>query len=244
MEIIPSAQTFAHSFDSRRRDEKKATHAQKLESSVSQFVDAVTKMLVDGIKETPTSKGKVEVNVRTSKLGVYGGIHGTVLLYGHHDRDAPFTVRKPLELEVSAFRRLQERFYNLPEGQGHWYLIEESDPDVNWDVIRFVLYSKRPGPNHYYFNQGRLWHGHDMFDLDAGEEYTPEDGLLSVKDDQGDETLAPEPTHRTPLFTSEVDRACEETDNVPSPPPVTPESEDKLNPDASPYVLGTEGEAW
>jgi len=169
MDSIPSAKQFADSFDAHRREQKKVDHLNKLQTAVNGFVDAITALLVTSIRNTPQERGKAELSVRPSDLGVYEGIHGTIILYGHHDRGTPFTHRKPLEIPKSAFLLLQERFF-----AAGWYLIEESDPDVNHDMVRFVLYSKRPTARHRYFNKGLLWHGHDMFDLDVPAQPSPE----------------------------------------------------------------------
>jgi hypothetical protein len=168
MDSIPSAQKFAAAYSAKLAEQKKVQHVQKLEGATSKFVAHLRGIFVKRIQETDPESGRVIASVNVDNLGVYDGIHGSVLLYGHHDRDTPFTQRKPLEISKTAFRRLQDLFYD-----SDWYLIEESDPEYGNSMVRFVLYSSRPGPNHYYFNKAdRLWHNHNMFYSDEIEEVT------------------------------------------------------------------------
>lgn len=222
----------------------KKNHLAKLEAATSKMVEEFTKIFVDAIQKTNPLAGKVVVVMPYSQLGVYGGIHGSVLLYGHHTRDTHFTERKPLEIAVPAFRRLQNLFYNVPGGSG-WYLIEESDPLINSRNARFVLYGQKPSPKHYYFNRGRLWHSHDMFyeDLPVGASVSEdEDFIDDVSEDEGHQ---PPPL---PFDESEADDLVDE-DTIDYPatndldPPLEEEVEE-VEVEPAPAFVTMKAESW
>jgi hypothetical protein len=242
---IPSSENFVSA-------RAKQDHIAKLEVATQRFVEEMTKIFVDHIRTTDPTKGKVVVVIPYSQLGVYGGIHGTVLLYGHHTRDTPFHIRKPLEIRVPAFRRLQNLFYNVPGGTG-WYLIEESDPAINQHNARFVLYGQKPSNKHYYFNRGKLWHTHDMFYEDLpvqvevlGDEDFLDDGADDGHDDgadDGDDAEGQQPPP-LPLEDSESDDIVDEdTIDYPMPDDLdTPLEEVKV--ESTPSFVTMKTESW
>jgi hypothetical protein len=124
----------------------------RLSKAADELVDYVTKQLVHRIKNASASSNPSYcIEARFERLGQFQGLPGDVILYGHRT-DHTFYARRPLELGVQPFTRLQADFY-----RSGWFLVDESDPSKSFTIV-FRLFPKKP------VSRAILWHKHNIFD--------------------------------------------------------------------------------
>jgi len=174
--VIPNAKDFVVGLEQKKKASLVEKHKQeeieaeiqrrwveRLSGAVSQMIEYLTENLCKAIQMAQQSKiisSHVTFSLSNQSLGLYAGIPGDVLLYGHRPQHESWQVRTPLELPgPTAFQRLQREFF-----KNGWYLIEESDPSRSRNLV-FSLYWEKPGADHHYFNKtGVVWHNHNLFD--------------------------------------------------------------------------------
>lgn len=163
MSAIPKAQDFVRDQEQKiseaERNERQRKQLARLDAASDEMADALTEMFNSQISKAVSSASySNRVDVRLQKLGIYKGIPGDVLLYGHRENNSWYQ-RTDLGLELTVFERLQSRYY-----ANGWYLIEESDPSRSRNFV-FALYPQKPSDKHAFFNQEkRVWHKNNMFD--------------------------------------------------------------------------------
>lgn len=159
MSIIPNVADVIRA-SKKSRDVKQGPSISRLEKAGAEFKEYLKKEICDQLDYLYNQLGhQCHVDLRLKTLGLYQGIPGDVLLYGHRKSslaaEEDWYQRSDLGLAEMPFRTLQREF--LEQG---WYLIEETDPLVSREFV-FKVYAGEPKTN-YYYNQPNLWHYHNF----------------------------------------------------------------------------------
>lgn len=159
MSIIPNVADVIRA-SKKSEDVKKCPSFSRLEKAGVEFKEYLKKEICDQLDHYHAQPGnQCHVDMRFKTLGLYQGIPGDVLLYGHRKstlvNEEDWYQRSDLGLAEMPFRILQREF--LEQG---WYLIEVTDPLVSREFV-FKVYAGEP-KNHHYYNQPNLWHYHNF----------------------------------------------------------------------------------